>query len=76
MLSVVQQGALPQRGTDVVSLHLRSAMMAAKARRRTYLSLYTDLKAALYSVIRGFVASMAQNSADIQNTLTDLEIPS
>ncbi|CAK0840521.1 unnamed protein product, partial [Prorocentrum cordatum] len=76
MLSVVQQGALPQRGTDIASLHLRSAMLAAKARKRTYLSLYTDLKAAFYSVIRGFVARMAQSSEDIQSTLTGLEIPS
>ncbi|CAK0840251.1 unnamed protein product [Prorocentrum cordatum] len=76
MLSVVQQGALPQRGTDIASLRLRSAMMAAEARERTYLSLYTDLKAAFYSVIRGLVARMAQNSEDIQNTLAGLEIPS
>ncbi|CAK0796325.1 unnamed protein product, partial [Prorocentrum cordatum] len=76
MLSVVQQGALPQRGTDIASLHLRSAMMAAKARKRANLSLYTDLKAAFYSVIRGFVARMAQSSEDIQNTLAGLEIPS
>eukprot|EP00959_Pyramimonas_sp_CCMP1952_P233426 4878634-Pyramimonas_sp.AAC.1 len=75
MLSVVQQGAPPQRGTDIASLHLRSAMMVAKARKCTYLSLYTYLKAAFDSVIRGFVARMAQNSEDIQNALADLEIP-
>eukprot|EP00959_Pyramimonas_sp_CCMP1952_P438359 9177265-Pyramimonas_sp.AAC.1 len=51
-------------------------MMVAKARKCTYLSLYTDPKAAFYSVIRGFVARVAQNSEDIQNTLADLEIPS
>eukprot|EP00959_Pyramimonas_sp_CCMP1952_P278261 5817379-Pyramimonas_sp.AAC.1 len=51
-------------------------MMAAKARKCTCLSLYTDLKAAFYSVIRGFVARMAQNSEDIHNALAGLEIPS
>eukprot|EP00959_Pyramimonas_sp_CCMP1952_P278262 5817380-Pyramimonas_sp.AAC.1 len=51
-------------------------MMAAKARKRACLSMHADPKAAFYSVIRGFLARLAQNSEDIQNTLTDLEIPS
>ena len=76
LLSEVQQGALPQRGTDIASLHLRSAMATARARSCSLLSLFTDLKAALYSVITGFVSKLAQFSVDVESTLNDLKIPS
>ena len=74
-LEATQFGGLPGKGVDLASLLLSSTLSVIKRKSLTSLSLFIDVKAAYYSVLRQVLLPMPTSSADLDDLLESVEIP-